>query len=102
MASLLNKENRFLWFNYYEYGYYLLVKGRYQKALEAFQKSHQLKPDQPQPLRYIGSIYEALEDYDRAEQYYLEAFRLDPKYQNVKALLERLREKKLLQKMNQK
>jgi hypothetical protein len=94
ITQRLDRTNRFLWFNYYEYGYYLLVRGRYQKALDAFQKAHALMPTQPQPLRYIGSIYEILEDYDRAEAYYLEAFSLDPKYQNVKVLLERLREKR--------
>lgn len=98
IAALLGRNNRFLWFNYYEYGYYLLSKGRFQKALAAYQKAHDLMPSQPQPLRYLGTIYEELGDYDKAEKYYLEAFALDPKYQNVRIALDRLREKR---RMNQ-
>ncbi len=98
IAALLGQSNRFLWFNYYEYGYYLLSKKRLHKALAAFQKAHDLMPSQPQPLRYLGTIYEELGDYDKAEKYYLDAFALDPKYQNVRISLDRLRAKR---RMNQ-
>jgi tetratricopeptide (TPR) repeat protein len=87
------KENRFLWNNYYEYGFYLMQKRRYQEALEVYLKAKNLLPERPQPYRYIGSIYESFGDFDKAEQYYREALKLNPDYTRVKVLLEELQYK---------
>jgi len=95
-AKSLYRNNRFLWNNYYEYGYYLLRKHRDQEALIAYQKARSLLPERPQPCRYIGSIYEAWGDIEKAEQYYQEALRIDPNYDRVKILLEDLQKRKSL------
>ncbi|MBN1902645.1 tetratricopeptide repeat protein, partial [Candidatus Sumerlaeota bacterium] len=84
------KENRFLWNNYYEYGFYLMRKRRYKEALEVYLKAKNLLPERPQPYRYIGSIYESFGEWDKAEKYYRDALQLDPNYTRVKILLEEL------------
>ncbi|HPB30912.1 MAG TPA: tetratricopeptide repeat protein, partial [Candidatus Sumerlaeota bacterium] len=84
------RENRFLWGNYYEYGYYLVNKGRLPEALKAYENAVNLLPERPQPYRYIGTIYEASGDWDRAEHYYREALKISPDYTQARMLLEGL------------
>lgn len=93
-GNLLYRSNRFLWNNYYEYGYYLLRKDRAREALEAYEKARSLIPERPQPCRYIGSIYEAWGNYEKAEEYYQEALKLDPNYERAKILLEDLQKRR--------
>jgi len=93
-AGRCYKTNRFLWNNYYEEGFYLLLKGRLQKSLSAFHKARNLIPERPQPYRYIGAIHEELGEYDEAERYYLEALSIDPNYLTAKKSLEAMRRKR--------
>ena len=90
------RENRFLWENYYEYGFYLLVKGRLDDAKSAYLKARELLPHRPQPARYIGAIYEEQENFEAAEKFYREALTLAPDYESAKRALEMLQMEKAM------
>jgi tetratricopeptide (TPR) repeat protein len=94
MRKGLYTKNRFLWGNYYEYGYYLMMKKRPEKAMEAYMKAREILPDRPQPSRYIASIWESRKQWDLAEKYYKEALEINPEYKRARFLLEQMKMKR--------
>lgn len=79
----LHRTNRVLWNNYYEYGYYLLMKRKYHESIEAYEKAVALWPEHPNPYRYLGTNYYRLGQYRLAAQYCREALALDPEYRSA-------------------
>jgi hypothetical protein len=83
----LYRTNRVLWNNYYEYGYYLLVKRKYKESIRAYEKAVTLWPEAPYSYRYLGTNYLVLGQYRLAAQYCREALAIDPGYQSAARVL---------------
>ncbi len=79
----LSRTNRVLWNNYYEYGYYLLMKRKYDESIRAYEKAVTLWPERPYAYRYLGTNYYLLGQYRLAAQYCREALAIDPEYQSA-------------------
>lgn len=63
---------------YYDCGVALQILGRYQEAIEIFEKRLSFSPDFETALM-CAMTYEILQDYENTEKYYAQAMALDPK-----------------------
>jgi tetratricopeptide (TPR) repeat protein len=61
----------------YFYGRVLYTTGRYPEARDQFLACLKLQPEYPKALENLGLCYEALQDYAKATQSYLEAIGLE-------------------------
>ncbi len=69
-------------------GYYYLVLGRYKDAIEEYKKAimYKKQKDPHYKVKYladIGLCYKELGEYRKAERYYIEALKIDPKFINA-------------------
>ena len=62
---------------YYDCGVALQILGRYQEAIEIFEKRLSFSPDFETALM-CAMTYEILQDYENTEKYYAQAMALDP------------------------
>lgn len=85
----ISYKNAALWNNYYEYGFYLLNKGRFEEAVEVYKKAINLAPYLPYSYRYLGSTYLELGEYDKAIEAFQTAIKIYPDYQAAKELLKK-------------
>jgi tetratricopeptide (TPR) repeat protein len=58
-------------------------KGKYEKAIEAFNKAIELKPDFAKAYNNQGNVYDNKGEYDKAIEAYNRAIELNPDYANV-------------------
>ncbi|MCE3025833.1 tetratricopeptide repeat protein [Salinicola sp. DM10] len=52
----------------------------FQKGLEALERLHTLKPEDPSVLNTLGNYHKDMTDFAAAERYYAQALRLSPQY----------------------
>ncbi|WP_106420127.1 tetratricopeptide repeat protein [Salinicola tamaricis] len=52
----------------------------FQKGLEALERLHALKPEDPSVLNTLGNYHKDMTDFAAAERYYAQALRLSPQY----------------------
>lgn len=76
----IGRSNASLFNGYHEYGFYLLVKGRLDEAITAYEKAVALRPNAPWPYRYLGTIYLQQDRPDMALVYTDKALNLMPDY----------------------
>lgn len=61
-------------------GLKLHAEGKYQEAIDTWQKELRINPNNPNTINNIGIAYTAMEEFDIASQYSIEAIELDPKF----------------------
>ena len=76
----------------YENGVKLFDKGRRQDAYLLFSKALELYEYYAGPLFYLGLIHYDREEYDRTLYLWKQAYSLDPKFRDLKYLLDELKE----------
>lgn len=75
------RENLSLFNGYYEYGFYLMARGRPEEALAAYERASALLPGHPNPWRYIATLQlTAFNDPEAALESSARALDLNPRY----------------------
>ncbi len=73
---------------HYNLGLALVQKGDMDGALNHFQETSRIKPNEPDPFNNIGIILAKRGHLEKAVSYFSEALRRNPSYQNARANLE--------------
>ena len=76
----LPRSNRSLFNSYYEYGFYLYNRKRFDEALVAYRKAADLRPDYANPYRYLATVHIELGEYAKALDYAERALDRRPDY----------------------
>jgi type IV pilus assembly protein PilF len=69
---------------YYKMGLSFLIEGNYTRALIELTEAEKLDPSDPAILNYLGQAYFFKKKYDIAEQKYLKAIEVQPKYSEAR------------------
>ncbi|MGA7828987.1 MAG: tetratricopeptide repeat protein [Geobacteraceae bacterium] len=69
---------------HYQMGLSFLAEGNYTRALIDLTEAEKITPDDPVLLNYLGQAYFFKKRFDLAEQKYLKALELRPKYSEVR------------------
>jgi Tfp pilus assembly protein PilF len=69
---------------YYKMGLSFLLEGNYTRALIELTEAEKINPYDPSILNYLGQAYYFKKKYDLAEQKYLKAIELQPKYSEAR------------------
>lgn len=72
---------------YFTAGTEALMEGRYTEALASLQESAKFLPDSPNVWTNLGLAYAGKEEYQRAEESWKKALKLDPKWSDARANL---------------
>lgn len=66
------------WITYQEYGYFLLRKGKYEKAVKNYNIVMELTPENVNTLNNIGAIYLYIGEFKKAEDILTKAISIEP------------------------
>ena len=80
-SILLNKRKHQVLFNIISLAYQ--SKGNYEKSVEIMEKALQANSENPHFLNNIGLSYYKLDEFKKAEKFYLRGLETEPRYINI-------------------